>query len=97
MEHNIDMTVGRHMGVGPVGPMYGHGPVTYIGDFRAETDDEEVLYACLDCGYVTADNRELAHTECDREQNHVNATYREKLPVEDGFPDPENPEDWPIE
>jgi len=68
MEHTIPTDT--HHNVGPTVDMYGHGPVTCIGQH---------LWVCLDCGYTTHDNRLLLHADCDRESNGINQTWRERL------------------
>lgn len=80
-----------HVAIGPLADTYGHGPLTIIGD----------IYACLDCGYVAADNRLFAHTECDREQNPINQSWREYLdaegPLDNALPTRDPDKDWPVE
>ena len=76
----------RYAAVGPVTDMYSHGPVTVMtfGDGSRET--EEFMAVCLDCGYVASDARKLFHVECDRADNPINQTWRERLDDE-GYPD----------
>lgn len=84
MRFEIDSDA-RHA-VGPYTDLYGHGPVTVLTRWADSGDDargrevEYTLYACLDCGYVSNDSRQFAHEDCDREDNTINTTWREKLP-----------------
>lgn len=71
-------------GIGPYPDMYGHGPVLV---FTPPGERGAALFACLDCGYVAADNRLFLHTDCGREHNPINQTMRE-LVEKEGFPDP---------
>jgi len=75
MEYEIP--VNTHHPVGPVVDMYGHGPVTCIGSH---------IWACLDCGYTTHDKRVLLEVDCEREENVINQTWRERLDKYE-FPD----------
>lgn len=76
--------VAKHKSVGPAPDQFGHGPVTIIN--LAHEDDDPPLWVCLDCGYVTVDNREFAHEWCERDDNPINTTWRELLD-DDGIPD----------
>lgn len=67
MQANIEAD--EHHPIGPTGEQFGHGPVIVFGD---------ELFACLDCGYVADDNRLLAHEECNREDNPITETLRER-------------------
>lgn len=73
---NSVIDTNEYKGVGPVEEMYGHGPVTAL---VPDGEDAAELFICLDCGYTTRDDRMLAHQECDREQNNINQTWRERL------------------
>lgn len=65
-----ELPVATHHSVGPTPRLYGHGPVTDIGGH---------VRVCLDCGYTAHDVRLFAHEECDRDENPVHTTWRERL------------------
>lgn len=74
----------RHAAIGPMADIYGHGPVTFVGepaDMDGQNSNAEPakLFLCLDCGFITGDKRGLAHTDCDRARNSVNKTWREAI------------------
>jgi hypothetical protein len=77
MEYSIP--VDEHAAVGPLVDKYGHGPVTSIDFYYDSDSDRETLRVCLDCGYVHADIRMFAHVNCDRMNNPINNTWRERL------------------
>lgn len=72
-----ELPVDEYHAVGPHPDIYDHGPVTGIGDH---------LFVCLDCGYTTHDPRLLLHADCEREENPVNVTWRERI---EEYPFPE--------
>ena len=76
------LQIDTHLSVGPAGSMYGHDLVTTIGP----ANQGATVFVCLDCGYVTPDNRLLLHVDCDREKNPINTTWRERSAA---FPDNE--------
>lgn len=83
-----EIEIDTHKAVGPATEMYGHGPVAIIQDKEVrdhDTDEGTTLFVCLDCGYAAADDRMLAHEDCDREDNPITKTWREYL-SEDEFP-----------
>lgn len=79
------VTTQTHRSVGPMKELYEHGPVIFIQEREGERQDMDItesLWVCLDCGWTDADRRSFAHEECNREDNRVNVTVREK--VEEG-------------
>lgn len=102
----IKIETAEHKAVGPNADMYGHGPVTAVMSWTKASDAigkhgeiEPELFICLDCGYTVADNRLLAHVECDRTENPIPKTWRELLDQQGGpsLPEPADDESWPIE
>lgn len=83
MEHETEVKVDVHKRVGPLCDMFGHGPVTVIQDLGDDEDTD--LWVCQDCGYVTDDNRMFMHEECNRSDNEINQTWRERV-EKDGYP-----------
>lgn len=75
---------GEYRRVGPYPSVYGHGPVTLLGDG---------FCVCLDCGFTTPDKRNLALNECDRDQNPVSNTWRETEYVASGMFPEQRPRD----
>lgn len=75
--------INQHVPVGPLTDMYGHGPVTILGGGK---EMDAVLYACLDCGYITHDNRRFMYEDCERADNPINTTWRERLD-DSGYPE----------
>ena len=75
------ITTDTHHAVGPVTEVYGHGPVTVIRE-TTDSDDqagqETILYVCLDCGFMTAYTGSFAEETCDRTDNPINTTWRER-------------------
>jgi hypothetical protein len=67
---NTEIPVDTHHRVGPLVDRGGHGPVTCIVPH---------LWVCLDCGYTAADDRRFSHVDCDRAENPINQTWRERL------------------
>lgn len=73
MTPSIDLDVDRHYGVGPYTGVYDHDTTVMLsGD-----DGAAVVYACLECGYVTDDVRRFLHEDCSRDANPINATFGE--------------------
>lgn len=74
---------GRHYGIGPVGDRGGHESVTTMYDAEYEPEHghrgQSVILFCLDCGFVTADPRAFAFEDCQREDNTINTTWRERV------------------
>lgn len=67
---DYELPVNEHLSVGPTPDIHGHGPVTTIGAH---------IYVCLDCGYTTHDERMLHEADCERGENGINSTWRERL------------------
>jgi hypothetical protein len=74
---DYEIPVNTHHRVGPTVDEYGHGPVTCIVPH---------LWVCLDCGFTAHDNRAFAGADCDREENEINQSWRERLDKYE-FPD----------
>lgn len=78
----VPLTVNTHKSVGPYKDLYGHGPVIFIQEKEGEgqsMDITESLFTCLDCGWTDSDVTTFAHEECNREDNRVNSTVRERV------------------
>lgn len=89
----VELEVDTRHAVGPLTEMYGHGPVTIIGE-------DDPVFVCFDCGYTTHDNRLFAHKECDREKNPITQTWRERLEAvgaADLFPEPDTDGELPAD
>jgi len=89
MTHTVEYSAGEHKRVGPYTDVHGHAPVTVIQDDEVHdvtTDDGVTLWVCLDCGFVTVDRRKMKHAECDRGENLIAQTWRERIEA-DGFPE----------
>lgn len=76
-----EITVGEYKSVGPMFNRYGHEPLIFIQKYDEDDDTniEESLWVCLDCGYTDTNIRTFAHKECDCERNRVNKTFREEI------------------
>lgn len=83
MERTIE--IDKRYAVGPLADIGDHGPVTTMADYDDEGDVRINLLVCLDCGWISDDNRTFHHTDCDRDEHRINQTWRERLD-EDGFP-----------
>lgn len=82
---NVEIATDEHKAVGPYTDVFGHGPVTVIApDGRSGHE----LVVCLDCGYTADDLRMFSFEECNREDNPINMTWRERIEKR-GFADPE--------
>jgi hypothetical protein len=91
-KQTTELRVDHHMTVGPQSDVYGHGPVTLIGEDKAAD-----IYVCLDCGYTHKDIRMLAHEDCERKQNEVNTTWREALEDKDELPEASESDRYPLD
>jgi len=80
-----EITVNTHKSVGPFFDVYDHEMVIFIQELeeneRRSSGKEitEQVWVCLDCGWTDSDKRTFAHEDCNREDNEVNTTLREKL------------------
>lgn len=83
-----EIELDRHYSVGPVNHIGSHGPVTTMYTLDEDRNVDTNLLVCLDCGFLTADQRLFHVEDCDRSENGANVTWREQMRDEDGgFPE----------
>ena len=75
----FETEVDKNKKVGPVKNMYDHELVIEIAD---PENNQDILWACLNCGFFTHDNRLFSHEECNRESNPMPQTMEEYLKEE---------------